>query len=97
MKNALPEITWYNAANPKADWDAAEVKIETPDAFLTVGLSVAKVAGPDDRWIASIDVPDGTGHGIRALIPPTFATSRDEAKAIVEAALAGIAAGPKTA
>lgn len=90
-------IDWYKANDPAADWDATEVEIETMDVVLTLSPFIGRVAGPDARWVYSLDVPDGTGHGIRSLTPPGFANSRKEAMAAVEQAIERVIGGIKRA
>ena len=88
---------WYNANDPAAVWDATEVVIETNEAIITLCVFIGRVAGPDGRWVYSLDVPDGTGHNIRALMPPGFADSREEAMSAVGQAITRLVGGIKMA
>jgi hypothetical protein len=83
--------------DPNDDFFYCEVEIEFDDFFMTVSPSVSRVAGPDKRWIASIDVPDGTGYGLRSLYPPVFVSTVEEGKLFVELALDRMATGMASA
>jgi hypothetical protein len=52
-------IEWPGMTNTKTGgWDSAEVTLEMSDEPITVSAFVGQVAGPDGRWVATIDVEE---------------------------------------
>lgn len=86
------EFEWMNADKEDLAWDYCELDIETENEILHLSPSVGAVEGAEKRWIYSIDVPDPSNPtGVRALIPPAFAATYEEAIAGAELAVRNLA------
>ena len=91
------ELHWENEHDHHAHWDYCELDVETETDTVFVSPFIGRIPGPDNRWIATLDVSDGTGHGIRSLFPPELARDKHEAKAMIAAAIQRMISGPTLA
>lgn len=88
------EFEWMNAGREDLAWDYCEVDLETENGIWHLSPSVGAVEGVEKRWIYSIDVADpSNATGVRALIPPAFAATYEEAIAGAELAVRNLSQG----
>lgn len=86
---------WLAAAN--GEWEAAEVEIRVGAERRFYCPFVARVDDPEgQRWLYSIDVPSGSGRGVRS-VASGLTNTRAEAKKAAEQAIRRLATGPKIA